>query len=113
MKILFVIFFGLFLVHSAFSQDEKIKMKARHYKDSVVLRWAPLNPLEWAQMNRYGYRIERYEINETTKGKINPKSTEFYHRFKEKDYLLNVKKKNGKTRTFTIYEFFVCDSLQY
>jgi hypothetical protein len=73
MKILFVIFFGLFLAHSAFSQDEKIKMKARHYKDSVVLRWAPLNPLEWAQMNRYGYRIERYEINETTKGKINPK----------------------------------------
>ena len=38
------------------------------------------------------------------KGKVNPKSTEFYHRYKEKDYLLNVKTKSGKIRTFTIYE---------
>lgn len=38
------------------------------------------------------------------KGNINPKSTEFYHRYKEKDYLLNVEKKDGKFRTYTIYE---------
>ena len=52
--------------------------------------------------------IKLFEFNDfnylNEKGDINPKSIEFYHRYKEKDYLLNVKTRSGTTKVFTIYE---------
>ncbi len=55
------------------AQDDRITILAKHYKDSVVIRWAPLNAAEWAQMNEYGYRLERFDIDENTKKNAQPK----------------------------------------
>ena len=55
------------------AQSEHLRIIARQHADSVVLRWAPLNAAEWAQMNRYGYRLERFEFNENTTKNSKPK----------------------------------------
>jgi hypothetical protein len=55
------------------AQEDRIRLIARQYADSVVLRWAPLNAAEWAQMNRYGYRLERFDIMESSGKNIQPK----------------------------------------
>jgi fibronectin type 3 domain-containing protein len=55
------------------AQGEHMRIIARQYADSVVLRWAPLNSVEWAQMNRYGYRLERIDFNENTTKNVKPK----------------------------------------
>lgn len=39
-----------------------IKLIARPFKNSVMLRWAPTTPVAWKYLNKYGYRIDRYTI---------------------------------------------------
>jgi integrase len=65
-----------------------------NYKVVVTLKKDEISKL--FEFNDFNYLDE--------KGKVNPKSTEFYHRYKEKDYLLNVETKSGEIRTFTLYE---------
>jgi uncharacterized protein len=48
-----------------FSQNEiepSIKVIARSFGDSIVLRWAPNTPTSWLALNTHGYRIERYTM---------------------------------------------------
>ena len=40
----------------------EIKVLARPYMDSIVLRWAPGNLDSWIKGNRFGYMIERYTM---------------------------------------------------
>src|SRR5690242_11345508 len=42
--------------------SSSIKVLGRCFGDSIVLRWAPDNDMGWRQLNKYGYRIERYTI---------------------------------------------------
>ncbi|MFN6944818.1 MAG: hypothetical protein ACK4ND_07700 [Cytophagaceae bacterium] len=39
-----------------------IKVIARAYNDSIVLRWGATSPLAWQSCNTYGVRIERYTL---------------------------------------------------
>jgi uncharacterized protein len=57
-----LIIFFMMNVLAAYCQEHAIKVIARASSDSIVLRWAPLTPLAWQQLNKYGYRIERYTI---------------------------------------------------
>ncbi len=48
-----------------FSQNEiepSIKVMARAFGDSIVLRWAPNTPTSWLTLNTHGYRIERFTM---------------------------------------------------
>ena len=47
-----------------------IKVIAKAYSDSIVLRWAPTWPWAWNKLNYLGYTIERIDLNE----KDNPKT---------------------------------------
>lgn len=40
-----------------------IKVIARAYDDSVVLRWAPQEAWAWSKLNTVGYRIERIDLS--------------------------------------------------
>ncbi len=40
----------------------QIGVLGRAYGDSIVLRWAPASHVAWQQLNRVGYRVERYTI---------------------------------------------------
>ncbi|MFM7814389.1 MAG: hypothetical protein ACKO66_07720 [Flavobacteriales bacterium] len=62
----------IFSAVQSWGQDERIRLIGRQYQDSVVLRWAPLNAAEWQQHNRYGYRLERFVIDENTRTKVVP-----------------------------------------
>src|SRR5262245_4754611 len=71
---LFIIF--LFVSISSFSQSMKeakpaIAAIGRSFGDSIVLRWAPNNPMTWKLSNKEGYIIERYTLQKD--GKPNKK----------------------------------------
>ena len=72
-RILISLILLVFVTVQLQAQSEHLRIIARQYADSVVLRWAPLNAVEWAQMNRYGYRLERFEFNENTTKNSKPK----------------------------------------
>lgn len=56
----------LFLASVVHAQTEKsIEVIAQSKRDSVWLRWAPTSPALWQLGNKYGYTIERFEINNT------------------------------------------------
>lgn len=59
-----VLFIFLFMltVQIAAAQEHSIKVIAKATPDSIIVRWAPLTPLAWQQLNKYGYRMERYTI---------------------------------------------------
>ena len=58
---------------SGFSQSHKeVKLIARSLQDSIVLRWAPTDPLTWELGNEYGYQIERYTV--LRDGKVLPQA---------------------------------------
>ena len=42
----------------------RIRLLARSYNDSIVLRWAPDEPVAWSLTNRFGYRIARSYTDE-------------------------------------------------
>lgn len=46
-----------------------IKVIAKAYGDSVVLRWAPTRPWAWNKLNYIGYKIERIDITEKDNAK--------------------------------------------
>ena len=48
-------------VHTA-----QIRLLARSFGDSVVLRWAPTTPGAWRLANRYGYQVWRQELQGDT-----------------------------------------------
>ncbi|MCF6352182.1 MAG: hypothetical protein L3J06_04135 [Cyclobacteriaceae bacterium] len=63
------IFLGtmLFLLlksENSFSQQNKpgVAVLAQSYQDSVVLRWAPNNPVVWSHGNSVGYIVERIRV---------------------------------------------------
>ncbi len=62
------------MVESVYSQNAKnkaqpftgsIRLTARAYSDSVVLRWAPDAPGAWSTANAYGYIVERTLLPDT------------------------------------------------
>jgi uncharacterized protein len=50
-------------------QQHNLALLAKYYGDSVVLRWAPKNPLFWKESNNSGYVIHRYTVDESISGK--------------------------------------------
>jgi len=42
----------------------QIRLLARSFGDSVVLRWAPTTPGAWRLANRYGYQVWRQELQQ-------------------------------------------------
>ena len=46
-----------------------IKVIAKSYGDSVVLRWAPANAWAWHKLNYMGYKIERIDLSEKDNAK--------------------------------------------
>lgn len=46
-----------------------IKVIAKAYGDSIVLRWAPTRPWAWSKLNYLGYKIERIDLNEKDNAK--------------------------------------------
>lgn len=56
--------------HALSKKDDKpilaagIKVIAKAYGDSVVLRWAPTRPWAWNKLNYIGYTIERIDVTE-------------------------------------------------
>jgi fibronectin type 3 domain-containing protein len=46
-----------------------IKVIAKAYGDSIVLRWAPTRPWAWNKLNYLGYKIERIDLNEKDNAK--------------------------------------------
>jgi len=44
----------------------QIRLLARSFGDSVVLRWAPTTPGAWRLANRYGYQVWRQELQQDT-----------------------------------------------
>lgn len=75
-KILLLCFPGLLVAGELFSQKTKrqvdeppvmssgIRVIAKAYGDSIVLRWAPLRPWAWNKLNKLGYKIERIDVSE-------------------------------------------------
>src|SRR5687767_10889321 len=43
-------------------KPRSVYLLARNYGDSVVLRWAPREPVYWRAANRSGYVIRRYLV---------------------------------------------------
>jgi fibronectin type 3 domain-containing protein len=41
-----------------------IRIIAKSYGDSIVLRWAPMMPWAWHKLNTIGYKVERIDISE-------------------------------------------------
>lgn len=50
-------------------QVPNIALLAKYYGDSVVLRWAPKDPLFWKESNKSGYVIHRYTVEASPNGK--------------------------------------------
>src|SRR5665647_456952 len=46
-----------------------IKVIAKAYGDSIVLRWAATRPWAWSKLNYLGYKIERIDLNEKDNAK--------------------------------------------
>jgi len=44
------------------SATPSIRVIGKCFGDSIILRWAPDNASAWHQLNKYGYKIERYTI---------------------------------------------------
>ncbi|MES2732299.1 MAG: hypothetical protein V4714_11135 [Bacteroidota bacterium] len=53
-------------------KSPKLRVIAHNYGDSVVLRWAPTEPLFWKAANKAGYVVKRY----TLVGKNIPRNTQ-------------------------------------
>lgn len=64
-KLLIISFLILTFATQGQSQDSlrHVVAKAQLYGDSVVLRWAPTNALQWERGNKYGYQIERVTLD--------------------------------------------------
>jgi uncharacterized protein len=60
-----ILIFCLILSEGLFAQAPSVSMLARARKDTILLRWAPTDPLVWQQANKNGYLLEKYVI---TKG---------------------------------------------
>ena len=49
--------------------ENHLKLICRNTNDSVILRWAPNNHIQWSRLNRYGYKVERFVIDLNSKSK--------------------------------------------
>lgn len=63
----------LFIIARAFSQQQainppvlhsEIKVKAKSYGDSIVIRWAPSDAWAWVLLNNTGYVVERTDYSD-------------------------------------------------
>jgi len=73
-RILFLLLAINFFTCSYGQEEAKksaIEVVARSFGDSIILRWAPNNPMAWKLSNKEGYIIERYVIQRD--GKPNKK----------------------------------------
>lgn len=62
---LWCLVFLLFFSFSTYGQSNRsIEVIAQSKGDSIWLRWAPVTPVVWQSGNKYGYEIDRYELNE-------------------------------------------------
>jgi uncharacterized protein len=59
-----IVFHIIFLFVSTYSvaQTPQVKLLAKVRNDSILLRWAPTDPIIWQYGNKYGYMVERYTI---------------------------------------------------
>jgi uncharacterized protein len=60
--VVLIIFLLMLTVQITVAQEHSIKVIAKATPDSIIVRWAPLTPLAWQQLNKYGYKLERYTI---------------------------------------------------
>ena len=58
-KYVLLVFLCIFTINAQDKIEPEIKVTARNYGDSVVVRWAPNTPTLWLLCNKYGYKIER------------------------------------------------------
>jgi fibronectin type 3 domain-containing protein len=56
---------------ATFKGGAAIKLLAKGYEDSIVLRWAPSTPIAWDFLNNNGYNILRLDITDA----VNPTQT--------------------------------------
>jgi len=65
----------LIIIDRAFSQQQpiklpvlhaEIKVKAKSYGDSIVIRWAPTEAWAWSLLNNTGYIVERTDYSDAT-----------------------------------------------
>lgn len=66
MRSTFVIIFilGCSLIGHAQSVKHKIRVLAKVNNNGILLRWAPADAVVWQLGNQYGYKIERYTLND-------------------------------------------------
>ena len=69
MKKLFVlvVFVLLSCFITAQQEESGLRILAFNTPDSVVLRWAPVKHIQWSRLNRYGYRLERFQMDKESK----------------------------------------------
>jgi hypothetical protein len=61
-KILYLIFLLLLFPVGTNAQELGVKLIGSPRQDSILLRWAPINPASWRLGNEYGYIVKRYTI---------------------------------------------------
>lgn len=65
MKKIALILLALGTISQLSAQNESgLEALIQNRKDSVVIRWAPLNPVRWSRLNRYGYAVERVVLSD-------------------------------------------------
>jgi len=65
MKKLPILFWACWVAFAAMGQEHlRVRMLARSYADSIVVRWAPMNPTAWLLGNDSGYRLVRIDYTD-------------------------------------------------
>lgn len=54
----------IFAFNTYGQSNRSIEVIAQSKGDSIWLRWAPVTPVVWQSGNKYGYEIDRYELND-------------------------------------------------
>jgi hypothetical protein len=65
MKKLTILVLACWAAIAAWGQEHlRVRMLAKSYSDSIVLRWAPMNPTAWLMGNDSGYRLVRIDYTD-------------------------------------------------
>ena len=74
---------GMLLSTGVFAQQEQeeeknpaVRVIARAFSDSIVVRWGVDDPVAWQLTNKYGYYIERYTLMQNGKMMDSPERIE-------------------------------------
>jgi hypothetical protein len=65
MKKLTILFLSCWVAIATMAQEHlRVRMLAKSYSDSIVVRWAPMNPTAWLMGNDSGYRLVRIDYTD-------------------------------------------------